>query len=592
MTTDQYYTLAILVGALVLFIWGKWRYDLVAVLALITGVLIGIIPVDRAFEGFAHPAVMTVALVLILSRTVHNSGMLDWTSNVLKYTHRYTTLQIFTLTLIVTVFSAFMNNVAALALMMPIALQQAAISQRSPSLFMMPLSFGSLLGGTTTLIGTPPNIIVANYRQELTGEAFHMFDFSPVGLCIAAAGLIFMALIGWRLIPIRRAHDSAERKLFEIKDYVTEAQITEKSNIIGKNVWHIEDLLDREVIVVGIVRGNRKIIAPAGIVEPKVDDILILEGAPESLKKMVEKAGLKLIGTEALSTDNLQADEISLMEAVVSPDARLIGETARSLHLRTRFGVNLLAVSRQGTPIMERLARIRFRPGDVLLLQGEEDGLREAIKLMGCLPLAGRALSLGYKMPKFIPLFIFAGSIACVVMNILPIQIALLIAVTLMVVTQSIKLKEAYEAIDWPIIVLLGAMLPVGEAFENTGVTQIIATQITSMGDGIPHWVILTTVMLITMTLTDILNNAATALIMAPIAASIAMALGVNIDPFLIGVCVASSANFLTPIGHQSNALVMGPGGYKFGDYWRMGIFIEATVLIVAVPAILYFWPL
>lgn len=592
MSIDQIAILVILGLSLLLFLWGRWRYDLVAILALLSSYLAGLIPADKMFKGFSHPAVITVAAVLILSRTIKNSGLLEHIGQKIKWTQHSESLQIFAFTFITAAFSAFMNNVGALALVMPLALQQAAATKRSPSIYMMPLAAASLLGGLITLIGTPPNIIISGYRESFSGEPFHLFDFAPVGILITVAGLIYIAVVGWRFIPLRRAAVSNPGSLSQIKDYIMEAQITNDSSILGKSLWEIEALVEADAVVIGIIRGARKIIAPAGIMEPKIGDVLVLEGKTEALQRLLDKAKLKLLGADGEEiTKRLQSDDIAVMEAVIGSDSKMIGETARSLHLRTKFGINLLALSRQGSTMMERLARTRFQAGDVLLLQGEPDAVNEALIIMGCMPLAGRDLSF-QQHRKFLPPIIFILSILATAFDIAPPEVSFLFAAVAMILTKSVSLRHAYEAIEWPILILIGAMIPVGEALETSGATKVLAEILTANSIDMPIYLTLSLLMIITMIITAIINNSACAVIMGPIAAGIAKIMGVNPDPFLMTVCIAASSDYLTPIGHQSNTVVMGPGGYKFSDYWKMGLLLQIITVVVGVPAILYFWPL
>ncbi len=592
---DQAIIILILGGALLLFIWGRLRYDLVAVLALLTGVLTGVVPADEAFYGFGHPAVVTVAAILILSRGLKESGVIELAGLALQPLNKRPTLQIVALAGMTAAASAFMNNVGALALMLPVAIHAAQKAKRPASQVLMPVSFASLLGGLITLIGTPPNIIIANFRTAEVGSPFGMFAFAPVGLLLALVGVSFVALVGWRLLPNRRsgAEETARAPLLIMDDYITEARLPEDSDYVGQRVIEIENLGHGSLSVVALVRGKDRILAPSGFFRLNANDILILESDTATLRQVVEEAGLEMVGAAELSQENLHSDRVSLVEAVVAPNSRLEGRTANAMRLHTRYGVNLLALARQGAPIRERLGQVRLAVGDVLLLHGERLGLPEALRNLGCLPLAERGLEIGLNRREvnLLPPSIFLIAVLTVVGGFLPPHIAFVAAAVATVVLGRNPLRDIYEAIDWPIVVLLGAMIPVGLAFDSTGGSATIAHPIVLLKDLLPVWILLGLLMLITMLLSDVMNNAATAILMAPIGVTVAESLGANIDPFLMAVAVGASSTYLTPIGHQSNLLVMGPGGYRFSDYWRIGLPLDAIILLVGVPAILWIWP-
>lgn len=592
MTTEQMIIFAVLFCALVLFIWGRWRYDIVALLALLVVAITGIIPAGQVFAGFGHPAVITVASVLILSQALSNSGAVDVIGKWLGVVQHRPTLQIAALAGLVAFSSAFMNNVGALALFMPLALQACQKSRRPVSEVLMPLSFGSLLGGLITLIGTPPNVIIATYRQDLTGEPFSMFDFTPVGLGVALVGITFIALLGWRLLPAPRQTGSESTKLFEIGAYITEARLPENSKLVGKALRELERLGEGDVAIPALVRGKRRLLAPGPFEQLKADDVLILEGHSDALKALVDNAELEIAGKQTVSAESLSSERVGLFEAVVSPGSRIEGRSARMVQLHERFGVNLLAISRQGESIRQRISRITFRVGDVLLLQGETRTITEILRILGCLPLAQRNIKLGTPRRVLPAMGVFGTAIFFTALGLLPAHIAFTAGAVTLVLTNLLSLREAYASIEGPIIVLLGAMIPVGQALEDTSATGLLAGVLVDLAGGLPLWAMLGILLITAMLLSDVINNAATAVIMAPIAASVANALGQSVDPFLMAVAVGSSCTFLTPIGHQSNTLVMGPGGYAFSDYWRMGLPLGILVVLTAIPLILLFWPL
>jgi len=592
MATDQVIVFATLALALGLFVWGRWRYDLVALFVLLIITIAGLVPAGEAFAGFGHPAVITVAAVLVVSRALFNSGMVDYIVRLMSGVGENPIIQLAVLVTAVTVFSGFMNNIGALALFMPVAIRMARKNSISPSLFLMPLAFGSLLGGLITQVGTPPNIIISIFRADtVVGEPFRMFDFTPVGAGIALAGLLFIILIGWRLLPERKGQLSPE-KLFEIDDYITEVHVPEKSALDGKRLKDLEEATDGDVVVVGHERNGQKFPAPSPYRTFKADDNLVVKADAEDLQELLDATGLELTGSKSGGEEALSSDHIKVIEATVTRNSLLEGRTARSLHLRTRYGVNLLGLAREGGRLKTSPDNVAFRVGDVLLLQGPEETMEEVLPSLGLLPLVERGLRVGQPRRIIFSLGIFGAALVLAAVGILPIQIAFTGAALLMVLAGFLSLKEIYDSIDWPVIILLGAMLPVSQAFETTGSAQLIAGGILSLSGEAAPWITLTVVMVGTMFLSDLVNNAAAAVLMAPVAISIAGAMGASADPFLMSVAVGASCAFLTPIGHQSNTLVMGPGGYRFGDYWRMGLPLEIIIVLVGIPLITMVWPL
>jgi len=591
LTDPQILILAVLGAVLGGFIWGRWRYDVVALAALLAAVLLGLVPADRAFDGFGHPATITVAAVLIASRALSNSGAIDYLADIVQRAAESPTRHIGALGGVAAALSSVMNNVAAFALLMPVAIQSAARAKPSPAVILMPLSFASILGGLTTLIGTPPNIIVASYREETGAAPFGMFDFTPVGLAVAIAGVAFVTGDGRRLLPQSRRSRRSTAELFDIENYVAEVRVPEDSPAVGKTVAEIETESQDTAVVVGLIRNRRRMYASASRETIRADDILIVEAGPEGLDKFVSTMKLELAGSEEDRADSLRTRDTTLIEAVVTTRSRLIGRIAGDLHLRTRYGINLLAVSREGRPFRERVRQVRFQAGDVLLVQGDAEQLPEVIATLGCLPLAERKLQFGRRRQAGVCVAIFAAAIGAAAAGLVPIVVALLMAVVLFVVLNIVPTRELYDAVDWPVIVLLAAMIPIGGAMETTGTTDLIANGLLSVAAGSPIAVIVALMLIVTMTLSDVMNNAATTVVAAPIAISVAQGLGANADPFLMAVAVGGSSAFLTPIGHQNNTLVLGPGGYRFSDFWRMGLPLELLIVVVAVPMILWIWP-
>ena len=590
MTPDQIVLFTLLFFVFAFLIWGRWRYDLVAFVALLIALLSGIVPSHDAFSGFGHPAVVIIALVLIVSRGLSNSGAIELLARLVISGSRKLSAHIAVMSTLAAVLSAIMNNVAALAMLMPVDIQAAKKAERSPSLTLMPLSFASILGGMITLIGTPPNIVIAEFRNDALGAPYSMFDFAPVGLVCAAAGVLFVALIGWRLLPASRADSDSGKELFDLADYIAELQVTEDSKVIGSRVRDLDETAAKSnVDIIGLVRLGRRMPGLARAVEIKAGDLLVVEGDPESIEDAVGGMGLQYVsgGKEALKDESL-----ILSEVVVPESSALVGRTAMSFRLLYRYSIALVGISRNGRRFREQVRKEEIKAGDVLLLLGGEDRLSDVIATLALLPLADRGQQVIQREKAGLAVGIFAVAIALASFGVVYLPIALGVVVASYVFLNIVPIRSVYDSIEWPVIVLLGSMIPIGTAMQTTGGTTLLAESMVGISTGYPPIVVLTLLVVVTMTLSDVMNNTATAVIAAPIAIEIAAILNVNPDPFLMGVAVAASCAFLTPIGHKNNTLIMGPGGYRFGDYWRMGLPLEVLIIVVSVPSIAYFWPM
>ena len=593
MDSGQLIVFSVLAAAIVLFVWNRWRYDIVALLALLVVALAGLVPPAQVFAGFGHPAVVTVAAVLVLSRGLVNAGAVGMVARQLSRVGNRPSIQVATLTGIVALSSAVMNDVGALAMLMPVAIWMSRQSGRSPSLLLMPLAFGSLLGGTLTLIGTPPNIIMASYREQTGAPPFGMFDFLPTGAAVTLGGLVFITLIGWRLIPQRRNTESAE-ELFEIIGYLSEVHVPEGCRYKDRTLHDLVTAVknEAEVLVTGLVRNGVREEMPSAYEILRERDILQVEADSDSLKALLEVTGLELTGNTGKERKTAGQSDLHLAEVIVSHGSTLIGRTASGFDLRERLGVNILAVARQGHRLRERLSHIHFIAGDILLVQGYKESLQSALAEIGCLPLASRGLRIGKPQKILLVTSIFAGTLALIIFGLVPAATALVGGAVVMVLTRLISPAEVYRSIDMPVIVLLAALLPVGKALETTGGARLIAAGLLEIAQSAPPAVMLALVMGATILLTNLVNNSAAAILVAPIALDLARGMEVSADPLLMAVAIAASCAFLTPIGHQSNTLVLEPGGYRFGDYWRMGLPLSVLVVAVAVPVIMWVWPL
>lgn len=620
MTSDQVIVITVLFVTMVIFLWGRWRHDLVAMGALLVCVVTGLVPGNEAFSGFAHPAVITVACVLVLGYGLLTSGAMDILSQRFIPTSAGPTVSIFALIGLAALLSAFMNNIGALAVLMPVAIQMAAKQNLPPGKILMPLAFGSILGGMTTLIGTPPNLIVSEFRATTGMESFSMFDFTPVGLAVAVFGIVFVGFVGWRLVPTRQQADTGS---FDSTKYLSEVRIVEGSKAVNKSLHEAEQMLDEaDAQIISMIRQGVNISAPNPWRVLKEGDILVIEVEPESLSSALTSLGLKLeedlvsedarkgntegkaeplqteTGTireannEKSNSDRHKSSEVVIQELVVKPNAILIGRSALALDLRAGYGISLLAISREGHRSVQRLRSIPIKAGDVLLMQGAPEAIASFSSLFGCLPLAPRDIRVPKKGQAVTAAFIMAITIGAAALGLFPVPVLFAIAMFAYIVLRIVPLRSVYTAIDWPVIVLLAAMLPVAGAIASTGTADMIAHFLldnVTQGNAILG---LITLLVVTMFLSDLVNNAATAAVMCPIAISTATQLEVNADAFLMAIAVGASCAFLTPIGHQNNTLILGPSGFRFGDYWRLGLMLEIIVVVVSVPVILWVWPL
>lgn len=629
MTHNQTVILFILLATMAMFLWGRWRHDMVAVGSLLACVLAGLIAPAAAFSGFGHPAVITVACVLVLSRGLQMSGAVDVLTRYTLPKNAGPTLSLSALVGLGAILSGFMNNVGAMALLMPVAIQLAGRLDIPPGRVLMPLAFGTILGGMTTMIGTPPNLIVSGFRAQSGTGGFGMFDFTPVGLAVALSGVAFVTLIGWRLVPMRK---QIGIEGFETGAYLTEVRVTDDSKAVGMTLRDIEAALDEAAAqVVGLVRNEVHLTAPQAGRRVLANDILVIEAEVEALAKVLSSLGLNLEEAGPSSTQNENdekhrsevgdsqqydaseavdddkpgakkadkkeedappADEIILMELVVRPESTIAGLSAIDMRLRSRYGLNLLAVSREGSRSKARLRTLRMQAGDLLLMQGPADVLAEFAADTGCVPLAERELHIPDKRKALMAGGIMVAAVGGAAFGLLPAAISFAIGVLASMALYTIPPRAVYAAIDWPVIVLLGALIPVAGVMESTGTADLMARFLldnVAQGHAIAG---LALILVVTMFLSDLMNNAATAAVMCPIAIGTASALGVNADTFLMAVAIGASCAFLTPIGHQNNTLILGPGGFRFGDYWQLGLPLEVLVVAVSIPLLLLVWPL
>jgi di/tricarboxylate transporter len=590
MTQDQIILFSLFGSVFALLLWGRFRYDIVAFSALVAGVMLGVVPEKEAFSGFGHPATLVVALVLVVSAGLVRSGAVFLITRTLVDASRSLGAHITLMGAVGGILSAFMNNVAALALLMPVDIQTARKAGRSPGLSLMPLSFATILGGMVTLIGTPPNIIIAAIREESLGAPFKMFDFAPVGGIAAIAGLTFVALVGWRLIPAREDEKSAAE---DLSQYIAELTVPQDSKQIGKRLAELDhDAEKTDVAILGMIRDGTRRYGQARNTVLRAGDTLVLEATPSALDEFRTALNLALTDTERSERLTAGGEGVEVIEVVVTETSRLVGRTAQTVGLAWRQNAVLMGISRNGKPVKKQIRKTPIRTGDILLLLVPRDTGPDVTDWLDCLPLADRGLAVTENSKVWMAIAMFAGAVMAASFGLIYLPIALGLVVVAYVLTKIVPLSELYTHIEWPVIVLLGSMIPLGAALESSGGTELISGALLGWTEGFPAWAVLTILMIVTMTLSDVLNNTATTIVAAPVGIQMAQTLEVSPDPFLMAVAVAASSAFLTPIGHKNNTLILGPGGYSFGDYWRMGLPLEIIVVAVSIPAILVFWPL
>ena len=597
MTLPQMLSIATLLGMMALFIWGRFRYDVTAIIALLAALVLGIVEPADAFKGFSDDIVIIVGSALVISGAVQRSGVIERALRRLGRRVTRVRSQLLVLTASVGLASAIVKNIGALAMLMPGSFQMARKNDASPSVFLMPMSFAALLGGLMTLVGTSPNIIVSRSREQMTGEPFGMFDYTPVGLGLFVIGLIYLRF-AYRLVPRDRRAAPTMGEALDVTGYVTEVILPAGSPAVGETVRDFLDRHEGEVAITRILRAGIRSF-PEPETELHEGDTLILGGEPDALERVIAGDRLAYEG-EARDMTRERSDsegasaggEIGVIEAVVNSGARLEGQTAGGLNLQRIYGVNLIAMSRRGERLSRRLANIVLRAGDVVVLQGPLEAMPERLRELGCLPLAERDLRLGSKRARWLPISILGGAMFLTAMGWVPVAVAFFAAAGLVMATGAISPREAYDHVEWPILVMLGALIPVSDSLRTTGASDVIATQLAGIAATLPPWGAVALILGAAMAVTPFLNNAATVLVMAPIAAQFAGDLGYRPEAFLMATAVGAGCDFLTPIGHQCNTLVLGPGGYRFGDYARLGAPLSLLVLVFGTPLILLFWPI
>jgi di/tricarboxylate transporter len=591
-TFQQLAAIGIVLTMLVLFVWDRWRYDLVAMSALLAALVLGTVEPDDAFEGFADPVIVTIAAVLVASRAVARSGILDRAVQRLLAQVNEPSLQIGVLATAVGLMSAFIKNVGTLGIFIPIAIQVARRSRQSPSIYLMPLAFASLIGGTITQIGTSPNLLISTVRQDLGGPPFGMFDYAWVGLPLTLLAVVFLAF-GWRLLPKDRRGRPSAAERFDPGSYTIELAVGPQSPFAGKTVGDLEAAAKGDLVVTSVARGGTRNRIPNQQWPLMAGDVVTVQADPQPLKAIVSAIGLDIVHAEDTNRPAEEgASETTTVEVIVAAGSPLVGETAQSVRLRQTYNVNFLAVSRAGRRIDRELRTHVFEIGDIIVLQGLEGSMAAAIGDLKLLPLADRSLDLATPSRGAVSLAVLAVAMVLVAFKIAPVGVAFFGAAVAIVWLRQITLRDAYDAIEGPVLVMLAVLIPIARSLERTGVTKIAGDALASLGSALPGEAAVAMMLAAAMIATPFLNNAAAVLMLGPLAGAVAGGLGYKPEPFLMAVALGCACDFMTPIGHQNNLLVMGPGGYRFGDYWRLGLPLSLMILILGTMLILAAWPL
>ena len=585
---DQIVILGLLTLMVGLFIWGRWRYDAVSLGVLSSFVLFGYIQPEKAFSGFSHPAVITVALVLLISKGLERSGFIAVLGRKLQVYANSEIQFMISITFFAAVLSSFMNNIGAMAMLLPITLGICQKMNWNPSKFLIPLSFASILGGMNTKIGTPPNIIISEFRKDYVEKDFAFFDFSFTGVPVSILGILFIAFIGWRFIKLRPIN-SENNPLIELEDYLVEMVITKNSILIDKRALDFRNELDTDTALIGQIDENGKKIEIHGNQKLYEGQILIMKINPDMVADIQQEFGLDIDSENDLTS----IDDLGGIEAIIVPKSRLIGRKYQYFKRLVGRELSLLGLWRRGLKFRFRLSNEIFKVGDVLLIanRGEKNNIAEKLELAGLMPLWQREFDVVRDPTKiFIAFGLFTICLLLVIFNYVPIVVAFLICVIGFVSSKLLTGEGVYRHIDWPVVILLAAMIPIGNTLISYGITDSVSGYLAGLSSAIDYVWLIVLIMIITMFLSDIINNAATAVIMAPLAVSLAEKINQPIEPFLMSVAIGASCAFLSPIGHQCNTLVMAPGNYKFGDYWKVGLPLEILIILISVPAIVFYW--
>ncbi|MEN8151329.1 MAG: SLC13 family permease [Planctomycetota bacterium] len=591
-TLEMAVVLGVVVATLVLFSKEVLSPDLVALLAVVTLMLVGVATPATALAGFSNPAVHTIAAMFAISAGIIKTGIIE------KFGHRLIHLggesptRVFFITLVtVVVLSAFVNNTPIIVMMIPVALGIAAHHDMPASKLLIPISYASILGGSCTLIGTSTNLVVSGIATEKGLAPLSMFEMVPVGLVFAVLGVLYLMLVGRRVLPERQTVTSSVSG-GKIREYVTELVIRPGSPLIGRRLGETDLTKDDRLRILEVIRGDEILWPPLGLTVLRADDILLVKGSVGEILAAGRRTGVEIIPDLAPESVKIDALSHTLAEAVVTPGSRFEGATIGEIGFRRHFGVSVLALQRHGRHrIREKVGRLRLLLGDILLVQGDAGAIERLREEEGIVLLEGVEENVVQRHRAPLALAILAGVILAATFSPLPVVACALVGAGLMVATRCISPRELYRSLDVRTLVLVAAMIGVGLTAERTGTTAWIAGHLLAVVEPLGPYGALAMVYLVTNVLTEFLSNAAAAVLMVPLAINTAQDMGVSERPFVLAVAFAASAAFSTPVGYQTNTIVYGPGGYRFSDYPKAGLPLNLLFLVVATILIPVFWP-
>ncbi|HUF39249.1 MAG TPA: SLC13 family permease [Anaerolineales bacterium] len=595
MTPEIILVLSILAVAVVLFVSERIRVDLVALLVLITLALTGLVTTEEAFSGFASPAVITVWSVYIVSGALFRSGVADILARFMLRIAGTSYIRILiVIMLTVGLMSSFMNNIGAVAILLPAAVSVARRIRVPPSKLLMPMAFTSLLGGGMTLIGTPPNILATSIMETYGGmEGFGFFDFTPMGAIVLVTGVLYFIFIGRHLLP-DRAPGGDLSQVYQVREYMSEVRVRDSSSLIGQTLAESQLGSGYELDVLQVRRVDRPPLNPAPETRIRAGDVLSIQGSSDNLLRAGEALGLEALVDWKFDDpdDGDSRSELEMVEITLSPQSHMKGHTLKEVDFRARTGLSVLAIQRRGKALVSKIADIALEYGDALLIRGPRKRINDLradpeYLVLETAPLESRRLN---KAP--IAVLILAGVLVLVTTRVLHVSTAMLIGAVLMVLLKVLDMDEAIEAIEWKSVFLIAGMLPMGIAMQTTGTAQFLAGAIVDLVGDMGPLAVVMGIFLMTALTTEVMSNAAAAVLVTPIAIDAARSLGANPQAFVMAVVIAAATSFLMPIGHQANVLVFGPGGYRFLDYTRVGLWLNLIIFVVVAIFLPLIWPL
>lgn len=591
MTLEIGIVLVIIVLTLYLFISEKFGIDTISIIVMVLLMVTGILTPHEGFAGFTNSATITVACMFVVSAAIYKSGALSGVGNILKTLGKKSyILTLIVLMLLSGSLSAFMNDTAVVALLMPVVINVAQKTKINPSKLLMPLSFGALLGGICTLIGTSTNILVSGIAERQGLAPISMFEMSPVGLCFMAVGILYMLIVGNRLLPDRKQKENLAEE-FEVAKYITEIILLPEAKSVGTTIKDSPLVKNLEIIIIEITRKKIPMIPLPGLVL-EAHDILKVSCDIDKLKMLMEREGIRFTSDKGVKNESVSLGNVSLVEAIVTVNSEMENQSFKEYNFRTRFeGATVLAVRHRNEILHEKLGRVKLKSGDVLLISATKEQIA-ALKSADDLLIISETEHHPFNLLNSASIIsIVAGIVITAALGIAPIVLSATVGVVLLIVLKFLKTEEAYRAIDWKVVFMLAGVLSLGAALEKTGAATLLADGIINTIGAYGPKAVLSAFFGLTFLSTNFMSNNATAALLAPIAIVTASEMGIDARPLILAVAFAASLSFMTPMGYQTNAMIYAPGNYKFKDYLRVGTPLNILFWILASIIIPYFFP-